>query len=444
MDAEFDKSLLRVHINYNNFPAKLWRLINNPQNDSVFWSPNGESVIVDQQRFEDELLSPVKQDAKLFKTTNFTSFIRQLNLYGFRKVYDRSFKDRRRNLHHFHNPVFKQGRPELLVHMKRLTISNKAKMEAGEEVTCRPPRRDHQQSQHNTTDAKRGFADTNQHFGSVSHQQMGSDRSPIPPHSWIIPYSDVPPFYSNKGIPVSVIRLNPYNTPYRIQSGPGALFPQEPKYIPHQLSYPPGFYSPVCQCCTAGFIEADRAGADQTALPYSHYAYYPQNYSQSHHHNSIQTANWPAHVTPESQRGDVNLDRVFQMVDEFQGLPNVHVVRVSTPVNGQHTSSPSLCTLPAASKPDPDSPQSSRIDTAASIPVRDERPSAMACSVGAQYIKLESEGHDAGASQLKEDDSASLEASEKVKRRWYCLSWSLSVCCFTVPKNTVSQTIKPT
>ncbi|XP_052412230.1 heat shock factor protein 5 [Carassius gibelio] len=433
MDVELDRSLLRVHVNYNNFPAKLWRLINDPQNDSVFWSPNGESVMVDQQRFEDELLSPVKQDAKLFKTSNFTSFIRQLNLYGFRKVYDRSFKDRRRNLHHFHSPFFKQGQPELLVHMKRLTISNKAKMQAGEEVTCRPPRRNHQQSQHNTTDAKRGHTQVSGHFGSVSHhQQMGSDRSPIPPRSWIVPYSDVPPFYSNKGIPVSVIRLNPYNTPHRIQSGPGPLFPQEPKYIPHQLSYPPGFYSPVCQCCTAGFIEADQAGADQTALPYSHYAYYQQNYSVSHHPNSIQTANWPAHLTPESQRGDVNLDRVFQMVDEFQDLPNVHVVRVGSPVNGQHTSSPSLYTLPAASKPEPASPQT----------VRDQRP-----SVGAQYIKLESEGHDAekqGASQLKEDDSASLETSEKVKRRWYRLSCSISVCCFTVPKNTVSQTIKTT
>lgn len=76
-----------------------------------------------------------------------------------------------------------------------------------------------------------------------------------------------------------------------------------------------------------------------------------------------------------------------------------------------------LCTLPSASKPEPDSPQSSRLDTAVSSPVRDERPSAMACSVGAQYIKLESEGHEVekqGASQLKEDDSVSLEASKKV------------------------------
>lgn len=130
------------------------------------------------------------------------------------------------------------------------------------------------------------------------------------------------------------------------------------------------------------------------------------------------------------------------MVDEFQGLPNVHVVRVGTPVNGQHTSSPSLCSLPAASKPEPDSPQSCRADTAASSPVRDERPSAMACSVGAQYIKLESEGHDVvkqGARQLKEDDSASLEASEKVKRCWYRFSWALSVCSFTVPKDTVCK-----
>ncbi|KAL1273607.1 hypothetical protein QQF64_026421 [Cirrhinus molitorella] len=410
MDVEFDRSLFKVQINYNNFPAKLWRLINNPQNDSVFWSPNGESLIVDQQRFEDELLSPCKQDAKLFKTTNFTSFIRQLNLYGFRKVFDVPFKDKPRNLHHFHNPYFKQGRPELLVHMKRLTLGNKAKMQSGEEVTSRPPSRNHQQSQH-----RRCSADPNQHFGSVSHQQKGSDRSPIPPPSWIFPYSDMPPFYSNKGIPVSVIQFNPYYTPQRVQSSPGALFPQEHKYIPHQLSYPPGFYSPVCQCCTAGFVEAGRVGRDQTALPYSHYAYYPHNYPVSHHHSCIQTANWPAHFTPEShQRGDVNLDRVFQMVDEFQGLPNVHIVRVGTPVKGQHTSSPSLYTLPAASKPEPDSPQSSRMDTAASSPAKDKQPFAMTCGVGTQYTELESEGHDVemqGASEHKDDSS--LEAPEK-------------------------------
>ncbi|XP_048042772.1 heat shock factor protein 5 isoform X3 [Megalobrama amblycephala] len=411
MDMEFDKSLLTVHINYNNFPAKLWCLTNDPENNSVFWSPSGDSLIVDQQRFEDELLSPVKQDAKLFKTTHFTSFIRQLNLYGFRKLFDGPSKDRHRNLHQFHNPYFKQGRPELLVHLKRLTISNKAKMQAGEDVTCRPPSRGHQQRRHNTTEEKTtGSAHQYQHISH--HQPKGFDRSLIPPQSWIFPCSDVSPFYSNKGIPVSVIRPYPYSTPHRAQSSPAALFPQEAKYIPHHLSYPPGFYPPVvCQCCTAGFMEADRTSGDQTSLSYAHYAYYP-NYSVSHHHNSIQTANWPAHGTPEAQRADVNLDRVFQMVDEFQGLPNVHIVRVGTPVKPQHSSGSPVSTLPAEA----DSPQSSRSETAVSSPQRDVRWSTIASGVSTQYIKLESEGHEVenqGPAQLKEHDSTSLESSEK-------------------------------
>ncbi|ROL53819.1 Heat shock factor protein 5 [Anabarilius grahami] len=392
MDMEFDKSLLTVHINYNNFPAKLWCLTNDPENNSVFWSPSGDSLIVDQQRFEDELLSPVKQDAKLFKTTNFTSFIRQLNLYGFRKLFEGPSKDRHRNLHQFHNPYFKQGRPELLVHLKRLTISNKAKMQAGEEVTCRPPSRGHQQPRHNTTEEK-----TTGQFNFHTSEPF---------------LHDVSPFYSSKGIPVSVIRPYPYSAPHRVQSSPSALFPQEAKYIPHHLSYPPGFYPPVvCQCCTAGFMEADRTGGDQTSLSYAHYAYYP-NYSVSHHHNSIQTANWPAHATPEAQRADVNLDRVFQMVDEFQGLPNVHIVRVGTPVKPQHSSGSPVSTLPAEA----DSPQSSRSDTAESSPQRDVRRSVIASGVSTQYIKLESEGHEVEnqrPDQLKKHDSTSLESSEK-------------------------------
>ncbi|XDV21609.1 hypothetical protein PO909_026682 [Leuciscus waleckii] len=154
MDMEFDQSLLNVHINYSNFPAKLWCLTNDPQNNSVFWNPTGDGLIVDQQRFEDELLSPVKQEVKLFKTSNFTSFIRQLNLYGFRKLFYGPSKSRHRNLHRFHNPFFKRGRAELLVHLKRLTISNRAKIQAGEEMTCLSPSRIHHQRQQNTTNTE--------------------------------------------------------------------------------------------------------------------------------------------------------------------------------------------------------------------------------------------------------------------------------------------------
>ncbi|NWH49646.1 HSF5 protein, partial [Fregata magnificens] len=44
-------------------------------------------------------------------------------------------------LHHFHSPHFRRDRPDLLVHLKRLTSANKAKLAAGLEVTSRPPNR---------------------------------------------------------------------------------------------------------------------------------------------------------------------------------------------------------------------------------------------------------------------------------------------------------------
>uniref|UniRef100_A0A7M4EKM9 Heat shock factor protein 5 n=1 Tax=Crocodylus porosus TaxID=8502 RepID=A0A7M4EKM9_CROPO len=130
--------LLAAPINPNNFPAKLWRLVNSPRFRSIRWDARGEGLLIDQPLFEAELLG-------LFKTTNFTSFIRQLNLYGFRKVVlgppggsplaPPASASPAGPLHHFHSPHFRRDRPDLLVHLKRLTSANKAKLAAGLEVT---------------------------------------------------------------------------------------------------------------------------------------------------------------------------------------------------------------------------------------------------------------------------------------------------------------------
>ncbi|XP_076605255.1 MAX dimerization protein MGA a isoform X2 [Chaetodon auriga] len=142
-------SSLPDSINPNNFPAKLWRLVNNPANKAICWDSRGEAIIIDQHLFEGQILSPsaVPSDsADVFKMTNFSSFVRQLNLYGFRKadpaVQDIYHPTRDSGMYHrFCNPNFNRNHPELVASLRRLTVDNKAKLQAGLSVNCRPPSR---------------------------------------------------------------------------------------------------------------------------------------------------------------------------------------------------------------------------------------------------------------------------------------------------------------
>ncbi|XP_030307396.1 heat shock factor protein 5-like [Calypte anna] len=155
-------------IDPHTFPAKLWRLVNSPRCGSVRWDARGEGLLIDQALFERELLGtgpclaagPGGDSAEVFKTKNFSSLVRQLNLYGFRKVMAGPAGSGAGSgagpgpkgdggaggsssgpLHHFHSPHFHRGRPDLLTQMKRLTRANRAKLAAGLQASSRPATR---------------------------------------------------------------------------------------------------------------------------------------------------------------------------------------------------------------------------------------------------------------------------------------------------------------
>ena len=44
-----------------------------------------------------------------------------------------------------------------------------------------------------------------------------------------------------------------------------------------------------------------------------------------------QNQDWQSGETQEAKKNDVNLDRVFQIVDELQASPKIHMVKLETP-----------------------------------------------------------------------------------------------------------------
>ncbi|XP_036884294.1 LOW QUALITY PROTEIN: heat shock factor protein 2-like [Sturnira hondurensis] len=106
------------------FLSKLWTLVEETHtNEFITWSENGQSFLVlDEQRFAKEILP------KYFKHNGMASFVRQLNVYGFRKVVHIDsgiVKQEGDGLVEFQHPYFKQGQDDFLENIKRKVSSSK-------------------------------------------------------------------------------------------------------------------------------------------------------------------------------------------------------------------------------------------------------------------------------------------------------------------------------
>ncbi|XP_076664988.1 heat shock transcription factor, X-linked member 4 [Andrena cerasifolii] len=104
------------------FPQKLWRIVSECSSGAIQWSQNGTTILLDYKRFQEQYLDGGNS---IFKTRNITSFIRQLNLYGFRKVTshnrDPICNSHNPDVHEFLHENFRTGRPDLLSMVYRKT-----------------------------------------------------------------------------------------------------------------------------------------------------------------------------------------------------------------------------------------------------------------------------------------------------------------------------------
>ena len=68
-----------------SFPRKLWRIVEDAAFTSVHWNDEGDTVVIEADLFQIEVLQCRGMD-QIFETDSIKSFIRELNLYRFRKV----------------------------------------------------------------------------------------------------------------------------------------------------------------------------------------------------------------------------------------------------------------------------------------------------------------------------------------------------------------------
>ncbi|PSR77609.1 hypothetical protein PHLCEN_2v7799 [Hermanssonia centrifuga] len=101
------------------FLQKLYEIVNDPKNEELIrWSDNGDSFyVLNHERFAREVLG------RWFKHQKFTSFVRQLNMYGFHKIPQLQQGvlrgDSDTEAWHFEHPHFHRGQPDLLCFIQR-------------------------------------------------------------------------------------------------------------------------------------------------------------------------------------------------------------------------------------------------------------------------------------------------------------------------------------
>ena len=102
------------------FPATLWDMIHKCKSGAISWGRFGNCVKIKKCAFEKEYLTSGEK---------FSSFIRQLNLYGFRKLHQVKYVGMPAELYNdvveYQHRLFVKGHPELLLYIRRKVSKRK-------------------------------------------------------------------------------------------------------------------------------------------------------------------------------------------------------------------------------------------------------------------------------------------------------------------------------
>ncbi|ORX42738.1 hypothetical protein BCR36DRAFT_587008 [Piromyces finnis] len=106
--------------NNNTFVHKLYQMLSDPkQSKFIKWNDSGFSFTIrNVQGFSRNVL-PLH-----FRHNNFSSFVRQLNMYGFHKVNKSAPKGSENQIWEFFHPKFVRGKPHLIEEIKRKQLEN--------------------------------------------------------------------------------------------------------------------------------------------------------------------------------------------------------------------------------------------------------------------------------------------------------------------------------
>uniref|UniRef100_A0A8D2KT32 Heat shock transcription factor 5 n=1 Tax=Varanus komodoensis TaxID=61221 RepID=A0A8D2KT32_VARKO len=153
--------------------------------------------------------------------------------------------------------------------------------------------------------------------------------------------------FSDKGVPFPVLQrfptevtytLQPSATSVHIQHGPQTMATSSQKYTSYAASapYSQAYYpTAVLQCCSPPTHMDPLSGCcSPTASTYTHCSYFQNPPMQSSYPVEFLPSNWSCNTSDENKKTEVNLEAVFQIVDEMHTSPKLEMVKVE-PVENQ-------------------------------------------------------------------------------------------------------------